>query len=54
MLAFNNICYTSMGEPIGLDLNTVLKLIELMEIVNPIETIEKVMHLSRELIKDGD
>jgi len=54
MLAINNICYSSMGKPIGVDFNSVLQLIEMMEVKNPIETIEKVMHLSRELIRDGD
>jgi hypothetical protein len=54
MLAINNICYSPMGKPIGLDLNSVLKLIEIMKVKDPIETIEKVMHLSRELIRDGD
>ena len=54
MLAINNIQYSSMGKPMGLYMPTVIELVKLSEDPTPIETIEKVMHLSRELIKDGD
>jgi len=53
MLAINRLRYSSMGKPMGVDLNTVIELIKLMKDENPIDTIEKVMLLSRELIKDG-
>jgi hypothetical protein len=42
-----------MGQTMGVDLNTVIELIKLVKDENPINTIEKVMLLSRELIKDG-
>ena len=54
MLAVNNIKYSPMGKPIGLDMPTVIELVKLNEDPTPVETIEKVMHLSRELIRDGD
>ena len=54
MLAINNIQYSPMGKPIGLDMPTVIELVKLSEDKTPIETIEKVMHLSRELIRNGD
>jgi hypothetical protein len=54
MLAINNIQYSSMGKPMGLDMPTVIELVKLSEDKTPIETIEKVMHLSRELVRDGD
>ena len=54
MLAINNIQYSSMGKPMGLDMPTVIELVKLSEDRTPVETIEKVMHLSRELIRDGD
>ena len=54
MLAINNIQYSSMGKPIGLDMPTVIELVKLSEDKTPVETIEKVMHLSRELVRDGD
>jgi hypothetical protein len=38
----------------GLDMPTVIELVKLSEDKTPIETIEKVMHLSRELVRDGD
>lgn len=53
MLAVNRLRYSSMGKPMGVDLNTVIELIKLMKDENPIDTIEKVMLLSGELIKDG-
>ena len=43
-----------MGKPMGLDMPTVIELVKLSEDKTPIETIEKVMHLSRELIRDGN
>jgi len=43
-----------MGQPIGLDLNTVIELIKMKKDENPIDTIEKVMLLSKELIQNGD
>lgn len=54
MLAINDIKYSSMGKPIGLDMSTVIELVKLNGVYSPIETIEKVMHLSRELIRDGN
>jgi len=54
MLAINNIQYSPMGKPMGLDMPTVIELVKLREDKTPIETIEKVMHLSRELVRDGD
>ena len=54
MLAVNNIQYSSMGKPMGLDMPTVIDLVKLSEDKTPIETIEKVMRLSRELIRNGD
>lgn len=54
MLAINNIQYSAMGKPMGLDMNTVIELVKLSKNETPVETIEKVMHLSRELIRDGD
>jgi len=54
MLAINNIQYSPMGKPIGLDMPTVIDLVKLSKDKTPIGTIEKVMHLSRELIKNGD
>ena len=54
MLAINNIQYSSMGKPMGLDMSTVIELVKLSEDRTPVETIEKVMHLSRELIRDGN
>jgi len=38
----------------GLDMPTVIDLVKLSEDKTPIETIEKVMRLSRELIRNGD
>jgi len=43
-----------MGQPIGLDLDTVIELVKLTNDETPIDTIKKVMLLSRELIKDGN
>jgi len=54
MLAINNIQYSSMGKPMGLDMSTVIELVKLSEDRTPVETIEKVMHLSRELVRDGN
>ena len=54
MLAINNIQYSAMGKPIGLDMSTVVELVKLSNDSTPTETIEKVMYLSRELIRDGD
>jgi len=54
MLGINQIRYTPMGQPIGLDLNTVIELIKMKKDENPIDTIEKVMLLSKELIQNGD
>jgi len=54
MLAINNIQYSPMGKPIGLDMSTVIELVKLNDDPTPTETIEKVMHLSRELIRNGD
>jgi hypothetical protein len=54
MLAINRLRYSSMGKPMGVDLNTVIELIKLMKDENPIDTIEKVMLLSKELIKNGE
>ena len=54
MLAINNIQYSAMGKPIGLDMSTVVELVKLSDDSTPTETIEKVMYLSRELIRDGD
>ena len=42
-----------MGKPMGLDLNTVIEIIKLMDIDDSIETIENVMLLSRELVRDN-
>jgi hypothetical protein len=53
MLAINRLRYSSMGQTMGVDLNTVIELIKLVKDENPVNTIEKVMLLSRELIKDG-
>lgn len=55
MLAITRIRYAPNGEPMGVDLNTVIDLVKLMEAEAPIETIEKVMFLSKELVtKDGN
>jgi hypothetical protein len=54
MLAISKIRYSSMGEPIGLDLNAVIELVKLSDDPTPIETIEKVMFLSNEIIKSGN
>jgi hypothetical protein len=55
MLSLYGIRYTPMGYPMGLDINTVIELVKLMKDPHPIDTIEKVMFLSNELIKkDAD
>lgn len=54
MLAINNILYSTMGKPIGISMDTVIELVKMTEDVTPVETIEKVMFLSRELIRDGN
>ena len=54
MLAINDIQYSPMGKPMGLDMSTVVELVKLSDDSTPTETIEKVMYLSRELIRDGD
>jgi len=54
MMAIDRIRYSSMGKPIGVDLNTVIELVKLTEDKQPVDTIKKVMLLSHELIKDGN
>ena len=50
MLSIHGIRYAPMGETLGVDIAVVIKLCELMNVSDPVETIEKVMYLSRELI----
>ena len=54
MLAINQIRYTPMGQSMGVDLNSVLGLIDKIPVDDPKTTIEKVMLLSVELIKNGN
>jgi len=54
MLAILKIRYSSMGKPMGIDLDTVIELVKLMEVKDPIPVIEKVMFLSNEIIIHGD
>ena len=54
MIAANQIRYSSMGKPIGLDLNAVIEIIKMMKIQNSIDIINKVMLLSHELISNAD
>jgi hypothetical protein len=53
MLAKENLRYTAMGKPMGIDLNTVIEIVKLMKLKNPIDCIEKVILLSNEIIKNG-
>ena len=54
MLAIYKVRYNAMGKPFGLDLNTVIEIIKLMDVQDPIATIEKVMFLSNELISNAN
>jgi len=54
MLAILKIRYTPMGEPMGVDLGTVIELVKLMDVSDPVTVIEKVMYLSHEIIKHGN
>ena len=54
MLAAGDIKYSPMGKPIGLDMGIVIDLVKMKNDPDPVRTIEKVMHLSRELIRDGN
>ena len=54
MLAINNILYSAMGKPLGISMDTVIELVKMSNDPTPIDTIEKVMFLSRELIRDGN
>ncbi len=51
MLAINQMKYSSIGKSMGVDLNTVIEIVKLMKIDEPIETIERVMLLSKGMVK---
>ena len=54
MLGVNDIVYSAMGKPVGLNMSSIIELVKMMAISDPVKTIEKVMYLSRELIRDGN
>ena len=54
MIAMYKIRYDSTGKAIGLDLDTVIEIIKLIKVNDPISTIQKVMFLSNELIQNAN
>ena len=50
-VAIHKINYTQSGNAIGVDLNSVIELVKMKACKSPFDVIEKVMHLSNELIK---
>jgi len=54
MMSLQRIRYAPNGQPMGVDLNTVIELVKLSGDANPLDTIEKTMLLSRELIQNGN
>jgi len=53
MIAVNQVRYSAMGKPMGIDVNTIIELVKLKQCTEPIETVKKVLKLSREFVIEG-